>query len=84
LWWSRKRGAGERPEWSRKAPGGGGLLKSLESVLQNARGDLSATRVLVTAGPTQEPIDPVRYLGNRSSGKMGFAIARAAAERVRR
>jgi len=35
-------------------------------------------RVLVTAGPTQEPIDPVRYVGNRSSGRMGFAIAQAA------
>ena len=35
-------------------------------------------RVLITAGPTREPIDPVRYLGNRSSGKMGAAIAQAA------
>ena len=35
----------------------------------------------MTAGPTHEPIDPVRYLGNRSSGKMGFSIARAAAQR---
>lgn len=35
-------------------------------------------RVLVTAGPTREPLDPVRYLGNRSSGKMGYAIAAAA------
>src|SRR5579871_1095344 len=40
---------------------------------------LSGRRVLVTAGPTQEPIDPVRYIANRSSGKQGFAIARAAA-----
>ncbi len=38
-------------------------------------------RVVVTAGPTQEDVDPVRYLGNRSSGRMGFEIARAAAER---
>jgi phosphopantothenoylcysteine decarboxylase/phosphopantothenate--cysteine ligase len=37
-------------------------------------------RFLVTAGPTREPIDPVRYLGNRSSGKMGYAIAEAALE----
>lgn len=37
-------------------------------------------RVLVTAGPTREHVDPVRYLGNESSGRMGFAIARAAAE----
>ncbi|TMK23357.1 MAG: bifunctional phosphopantothenoylcysteine decarboxylase/phosphopantothenate--cysteine ligase CoaBC, partial [Actinobacteria bacterium] len=43
--------------------------------------DLDGTRVLVTAGPTHEPIDPVRYIGNRSSGKMGVAIAREAAAR---
>ena len=42
-------------------------------------GALSGRHVLVTAGPTREPIDPVRYLSNRSSGKMGFAVARAAA-----
>jgi phosphopantothenoylcysteine decarboxylase/phosphopantothenate--cysteine ligase len=42
------------------------------------RQDLRGRRVLVTAGPTQEPLDPVRYLGNRSSGKMGFAVARSA------
>ncbi|HEX5339692.1 MAG TPA: bifunctional phosphopantothenoylcysteine decarboxylase/phosphopantothenate--cysteine ligase CoaBC [Gammaproteobacteria bacterium] len=41
---------------------------------------LGNARVLITAGPTREPIDPVRYLSNRSSGKMGFAVARAAAE----
>jgi len=43
-------------------------------------GCLAGRRVLVTAGPTQEALDPVRYLGNRSSGHMGYAIARAAAE----
>jgi phosphopantothenoylcysteine decarboxylase/phosphopantothenate--cysteine ligase len=43
--------------------------------------DLEGVSVLVTAGPTHEPIDPVRYLSNRSSGKMGFALARAAARR---
>ena len=43
-------------------------------------GLLAGQRVLVTAGPTREPVDPVRYLGNRSSGKMGYALARAAAE----
>ncbi len=37
-------------------------------------------RFLITAGPTREPIDPVRYLSNRSSGKMGYAIAEAAIE----
>jgi phosphopantothenoylcysteine decarboxylase / phosphopantothenate---cysteine ligase len=45
-----------------------------------AAGALSGRRVLVTAGPTHEAIDPVRYIANRSSGKQGFAIARAAAE----
>lgn len=45
------------------------------------RRDLEGRRVMVTAGPTVEPIDPVRYLSNRSSGKMGYAIARAAAAR---
>ena len=44
-------------------------------------GDLAGLTVLVTAGGTQEPIDPVRYLGNRSSGKMGYAIAGEAARR---
>ena len=43
--------------------------------------DLSGKRVLVTAGPTQEAIDPVRYITNHSTGKMGYAIARAAARR---
>ena len=36
---------------------------------------------LITAGPTQEPLDPVRYISNRSSGKMGYALAEVAAER---
>jgi len=44
-------------------------------------GALRGVRILVSAGPTYEDIDPVRYLGNRSSGKMGFAIAAAAARR---
>ncbi len=43
--------------------------------------DLAGRHVVVTAGPTHEPIDPVRFLGNRSSGKMGFALAAAAARR---
>ena len=43
--------------------------------------DLAGRRVVVTAGGTQEPIDPVRFIGNRSSGLMGFAIAREAARR---
>jgi len=44
-------------------------------------GDLAGLRVVITAGGTREPIDPVRFIGNRSSGKMGFAIADAAAVR---
>ncbi|MGC2108269.1 MAG: bifunctional phosphopantothenoylcysteine decarboxylase/phosphopantothenate--cysteine ligase CoaBC [Candidatus Korobacteraceae bacterium] len=43
--------------------------------------DLAGETVLITAGPTHEPIDPVRYLGNRSSGKMGYALAEAAIRR---
>jgi phosphopantothenoylcysteine decarboxylase/phosphopantothenate--cysteine ligase len=45
------------------------------------RQDLEGETVLVTAGPTQEPLDPVRYISNRSSGKMGYALAEAAATR---
>lgn len=41
--------------------------------------DLEGKKVLITAGPTQEPIDPVRYIGNRSTGKMGIALAESAA-----
>ncbi len=44
-------------------------------------GDMAGRRVVVTAGGTREPIDPVRYVGNRSSGKMGFALAEAARDR---
>ncbi|MBI4411104.1 MAG: phosphopantothenoylcysteine decarboxylase, partial [Deltaproteobacteria bacterium] len=40
--------------------------------------DMSKLTFLITAGPTQEPVDPVRYLSNRSSGKMGYALAKAA------
>jgi phosphopantothenoylcysteine decarboxylase / phosphopantothenate---cysteine ligase len=47
----------------------------------NSKEDLSGKKVLVTAGPTFEKIDPVRYIGNFSSGKMGFALANAAASR---
>ena len=54
------------------------LLAALGSRLET--GALSGKCVLVSAGPTREPIDPVRYLSNRSSGKMGFALAEAAME----
>lgn len=55
----------------------------VDAVLEamGATQDLKGETVLVTAGPTREPVDPVRYLGNRSSGKMGFAIAEAAVRR---
>src|SRR6185369_5873657 len=43
--------------------------------------DMKSERVLITAGPTLEPIDPVRFIGNRSSGKMGYSIAEAAIRR---
>ena len=46
-----------------------------------AQSDLKSKKVLVTAGGTREPIDPVRYIGNRSSGKMGYALAEAAVKR---
>ncbi len=45
-----------------------------------SNGPLSGRRVLITAGPTRERIDPVRFISNRSSGKMGFAVAQAARE----
>ena len=45
-----------------------------------AAGALEGLKVVITAGPTREPIDPVRFVSNRSSGKMGFAVARAAAD----
>jgi len=54
------------------------LISGLEAVF--ATGALAGLQVLVTAGPTREPLDPVRYLSNRSSGKMGYAVARAARE----
>jgi phosphopantothenoylcysteine decarboxylase/phosphopantothenate--cysteine ligase len=50
-------------------------------VVQSSNQDLKGTKILVTAGPTYEAIDPVRFIGNRSSGKMGFALANAAALR---
>ena len=54
----------------------GAIARALE-----ARRDLAGVRIVVTAGPTLEDLDPVRFLGNRSSGKMGFAIAERAAAR---
>ncbi|AWM85561.1 bifunctional phosphopantothenoylcysteine decarboxylase/phosphopantothenate--cysteine ligase CoaBC [Microvirga sp. 17 mud 1-3] len=56
------------------------IVAAAEKLLAPATGPLSGRHVLVTSGPTHEPIDPVRYIANRSSGKQGHAIARAAAE----
>lgn len=56
------------------------ILDSIARLLgAKAEGPLAGRRVLITSGPTQEPIDPVRYIANRSSGKQGHALARAAA-----
>ncbi len=56
------------------------VVAALARVAEAASGNLAGLRVLVSAGPTREPIDPVRFVSNRSSGKMGFAVAQAAAE----
>ena len=56
------------------------IVEALERLLAPRR-DLAGERVLITAGPTREPIDPVRYISNRSSGKMGHAVAIAALRR---
>src|SRR4051812_9262802 len=57
------------------------LLAAVERILRGGGGELDGLRVLVTAGGTREPIDAVRLLGNRSSGRMGFALAAEAARR---
>jgi phosphopantothenoylcysteine decarboxylase/phosphopantothenate--cysteine ligase len=67
-------GAGRLPEPAR-------LLAEVEALLPGPRGPWDGLRVLVTAGGTREPIDPVRFIGNRSSGRMGLALASAAAAR---
>jgi phosphopantothenoylcysteine decarboxylase/phosphopantothenate--cysteine ligase len=56
------------------------ILDAIAGVLVEA-GELSGRRIVVTAGPTWEPIDPVRFVGNRSTGKMGFAVAAEAFSR---
>ena len=66
---------------------GPGRLAELDQIVAGVnaaalnRDDLSGEVVLISAGPTQEPLDPVRYITNRSSGKMGYALAEAAAAR---
>ncbi len=56
------------------------IISSLEEIL-DSRADLLGKRLLITAGGTREPIDPVRYIGNHSSGKQGYSLAFAAAKR---
>ncbi len=68
-------------------PGGAGRMAAVDAILETVRTHLAVAgakggagrRVLVTAGPTREAIDPVRFITNRSSGKMGYALAAAAA-----
>jgi phosphopantothenoylcysteine decarboxylase/phosphopantothenate--cysteine ligase len=56
------------------------IVAKITDVLR-PQGDLSGKKILISAGPTREPIDPIRYLSNRSSGKMGFALAGTAIRR---
>lgn len=65
--------------WGRLAEVGK-IIGTVQQVL-GRQGDLAGRHLVVTAGGTREPIDPVRYLGNRSSGKMGYALAEAARDR---
>jgi phosphopantothenoylcysteine decarboxylase / phosphopantothenate---cysteine ligase len=69
-----ERGVGRLPSPER-------LLAEVETLLPAARGSWDGLRVLVTAGGTREPIDSVRFIGNRSSGRMGLALAEQAARR---
>jgi len=77
------------PEEGRLASGqmGPGRLSEVETIIGWIRhvlgraGDLAGKKVVVTAGGTHEPIDPVRFIGNNSSGKMGYALAEAARDR---
>ncbi|MFC1847375.1 bifunctional phosphopantothenoylcysteine decarboxylase/phosphopantothenate--cysteine ligase CoaBC [Chloroflexota bacterium] len=77
------------PAYGRLASGkmGLGRLAEVEQIIGTAQqvlgmsGNLAGRRIVVTAGGTQEAIDPVRFVGNRSSGKMGYAVAEAARDR---
>ena len=77
------------PEVGRLASGhtGPGRMSDVDTIIGGLRyvlgrdGDLAAKKVVVSAGGTQEPIDPLRYVGNYSSGKMGYALAEAARDR---
>ena len=57
------------------------IISFTKNFISHKEGDLKGLKILVTAAGTREPIDPVRFVGNRSSGKMGYAVAQAAAER---
>ncbi|OGO07582.1 MAG: phosphopantothenoylcysteine decarboxylase [Chloroflexi bacterium RBG_13_57_8] len=70
---SGKTGKGRLPETAK-------LIEAIEKAMGQKR-DLEGRHIVVTAGGTREPIDPVRHIGNRSSGKMGYALAEAARER---
>lgn len=73
--------------WLASGKEGLGRLAEVNDIIGTIRqvlgmyGDLRGRHIVVTAGGTQEPIDPVRYIGNRSSGKMGYALAEAARDR---
>jgi len=70
---SGKMGKGRLPETAK-------IISAIEKALGQKK-DLEGKRIVVTAGGTREPIDPVRHIGNRSSGKMGYALAEAAKDR---
>ena len=73
--------------WLASGKDGPGRLADINDIISSIRqvlgrgGDLAGKHIVVTAGGTQEPIDPVRYISNRSSGKMGYALAEAARDR---
>ncbi|MBN2187512.1 MAG: bifunctional phosphopantothenoylcysteine decarboxylase/phosphopantothenate--cysteine ligase CoaBC [Dehalococcoidia bacterium] len=77
------------PAWGRLASGQAGLgrLADINDIIGaicqtlGKNGDLAGNHIVVTAGGTREPVDPVRYISNRSSGKMGYALAEAARDR---
>jgi phosphopantothenoylcysteine decarboxylase/phosphopantothenate--cysteine ligase len=68
----REEGPGRLPEWE---------LAREVMLLSLAIPDLAGEKILITAGPTREPLDPARFLSNRSSGKMGYSLARTARRR---
>lgn len=67
-------GAGRMPEPQQ-------IVDYIKAFFAGHEGDMRGLKILITAAGTREPIDPVRYVGNRSSGKMGYAVAQMAAER---